>query len=156
MRKQSKAVRLIPLNQPADVLGGEPWADLSPFHQRLARQICDALGWHDLLNGRDISRTEERRVGKECRYWRDWSSDVCSSDLADGSDQIGHLRRSSCGSNRRQFASSPSINRQMCLAENHGRTYPLFTNGSPGRSVMHSGGMTSSTAGTSAERKSVV
>src|SRR5947209_4894459 len=27
------------------------------------------------------SRSEERRVGKECRYWRDWSSDVCSSDL---------------------------------------------------------------------------
>src|SRR5947209_7673548 len=42
-------------------------------------------------------RSEERRVGKECRsrwsayhssrrrhtrYWRDWSSDVCSSDLA--------------------------------------------------------------------------
>src|ERR1035437_8047799 len=26
-------------------------------------------------------RTEERRVGKEGRYWRDWSSDVCSSDL---------------------------------------------------------------------------
>src|SRR5947209_7147594 len=28
------------------------------------------------------ARSEERRVGKECRYWRDWSSDVCSSDLA--------------------------------------------------------------------------
>src|ERR1035437_7311130 len=27
------------------------------------------------------SRSEERRVGKECRSWRDWSSDVCSSDL---------------------------------------------------------------------------
>src|SRR5947209_2959087 len=26
-------------------------------------------------------RSEERRVGKERRYWRDWSSDVCSSDL---------------------------------------------------------------------------
>src|ERR1035437_748104 len=26
-------------------------------------------------------RSEERRVGKEGRYWRDWSSDVCSSDL---------------------------------------------------------------------------
>src|SRR5947209_498593 len=26
-------------------------------------------------------RSEERRVGKEERYWRDWSSDVCSSDL---------------------------------------------------------------------------
>src|SRR5947209_6068797 len=27
------------------------------------------------------ARSEERRVGKEGRYWRDWSSDVCSSDL---------------------------------------------------------------------------
>src|ERR1035437_162320 len=26
-------------------------------------------------------RSEERRVGEEGRYWRDWSSDVCSSDL---------------------------------------------------------------------------
>src|SRR3712207_923285 len=46
--------------------------------------------------GRCRQRSEERRVGKECRsrwspyhssrrrhtrYWRDWSSDVCSSDL---------------------------------------------------------------------------
>src|SRR5947209_8181612 len=28
-----------------------------------------------------LKRSEERRVGKESRYWRDWSSDVCSSDL---------------------------------------------------------------------------
>src|SRR3712207_253416 len=27
-------------------------------------------------------RSEERRGGEEGRYWRDWSSDVCSSDLA--------------------------------------------------------------------------
>src|SRR5215217_1423215 len=31
---------------------------------------------------RVAAESEERRVGKECRYWRDWSSDVCSSDLA--------------------------------------------------------------------------
>src|SRR5215204_4493101 len=30
------------------------------------------------------ARSEERRVGKECRYRCDWSSDVCSSDLAAG------------------------------------------------------------------------
>src|SRR5215204_6494238 len=30
-------------------------------------------------------RSEERRVGKECRSLCDWSSDVCSSDL------IGHV-----------------------------------------------------------------
>src|SRR5579875_2478999 len=45
-----------------------------------------------LLEGVDISqemlaayerklRSEERRVGKECRSLCDWSSDVCSSDL---------------------------------------------------------------------------
>src|SRR3712207_1134983 len=34
-------------------------------------------------------RSEERRVGKEGRYWRDWSSDVCSSDLR-------MLRRNGC------------------------------------------------------------
>src|SRR6202049_3402301 len=28
-----------------------------------------------------MKRSEERRVGKECRYQCDWSSDVCSSDL---------------------------------------------------------------------------
>src|SRR5882672_5830120 len=29
----------------------------------------------------DEYRSEERRVGKECRSLCDWSSDVCSSDL---------------------------------------------------------------------------
>src|SRR5476649_1405545 len=29
----------------------------------------------------DSMRSEERRVGKECRSLCDWSSDVCSSDL---------------------------------------------------------------------------
>src|SRR5215218_9560637 len=29
-----------------------------------------------------LDRSEERRVGKECRSLCDWSSDVCSSDLA--------------------------------------------------------------------------
>src|SRR5215211_1147080 len=31
-------------------------------------------------------RSEERRVGKECRSLCDWSSDVCSSDLLVGVD----------------------------------------------------------------------
>src|SRR5262252_3497260 len=33
-------------------------------------------------------RSEERRVGKECRSLCDWSSDVCSSDL-DAADAAG-------------------------------------------------------------------
>src|SRR3712207_3340025 len=31
-------------------------------------------------------RSEKRRVGEKWRYWRDWSSDVCSSDLVVGQD----------------------------------------------------------------------
>src|ERR671917_532881 len=31
-----------------------------------------------------VTRSEERRVGKECRSLCDWSSDVCSSDLDGG------------------------------------------------------------------------
>src|SRR5947209_1274665 len=38
-------------------------------------------GGHTFAPTRNIMRSEERRVGKEGRYWRDWSSDVCSSDL---------------------------------------------------------------------------
>src|SRR5262252_5000877 len=33
------------------------------------------------LDGWTWERSEERRVGKECRSLCDWSSDVCSSDL---------------------------------------------------------------------------
>src|SRR5882672_1527446 len=35
------------------------------------------------------NRSEERRVGKECRSLCDWSSDVCSSDL-DGEAEVHH------------------------------------------------------------------
>src|SRR5947207_987521 len=37
---------------------------------------------HDMIKPRSrLPRSEERRVGKECRSLCDWSSDVCSSDL---------------------------------------------------------------------------
>src|SRR5476649_748374 len=39
-------------------------------------------------------RSEERRVGKECRSLCDWSSDVCSSDLSNHDRapyELGHL-----------------------------------------------------------------
>src|SRR5476649_345097 len=45
-------------------------------------------------------RSEERRVGKECRSLCDWSSDVCSSDLGvDGlaADRLGRLALSHAG-----------------------------------------------------------
>src|ERR1035437_9224697 len=39
-------------------------------------------------------RSEERRVGKECRFRRDGSSDVCSSDLAGAlGENLGSGRR---------------------------------------------------------------
>src|SRR5882672_1776200 len=38
-------------------------------------RMCGAARWR--------LRSEERRVGKECRSLCDWSSDVCSSDLND-------------------------------------------------------------------------
>src|SRR5438034_1364290 len=38
----------------------------------------------------DVSRSEERRVGKGGRSLCDWSSDVCSSDL-DGRRSLGSL-----------------------------------------------------------------
>src|SRR5882672_5419422 len=36
-----------------------------------------------------MPRSEERRVGKECRSRCDWSSDVCSSDLGSKSPILG-------------------------------------------------------------------
>src|SRR5437016_5155268 len=50
-----------------------------PNRREIARRIEQAVP--DAIH---IARSEERRVGKECRYTRlvsDWSSDVCSSDL---------------------------------------------------------------------------
>src|SRR5476649_607114 len=40
----------------------------------------------DSSNGK--GRSEERRVGKECRSLCDWSSDVCSSDLSCGFERL--------------------------------------------------------------------
>src|SRR5882672_8370841 len=37
-------------------------------------------------------RSEERRVGKECRSLCDWSSDVCSSDLGIITVNYGYAR----------------------------------------------------------------
>src|SRR5476649_1757833 len=38
-------------------------------------------------------RSEERRVGKECRSLCDWSSDVCSSDLHKAGVGFRHQKR---------------------------------------------------------------
>src|SRR5215211_1061398 len=58
-------------------------ADASPVtladrraEEKLRECIQRAFPEHGILG-----RSEERRVGKECRSLCDWSSDVCSSDL---------------------------------------------------------------------------
>src|SRR5579875_2376421 len=43
---------------------------------RVEMRPAPKLFWRSGMN-----RSEERRVGKECRSLCDWSSDVCSSDL---------------------------------------------------------------------------
>src|SRR3712207_3366310 len=51
----------------------------SQEYDRWAREVA-AGDWL----GSQVFSSEERRVGKEGRYRRDWSSDVCSSDLSSG------------------------------------------------------------------------
>src|SRR5476649_2135168 len=48
------------------------------------------------------ARSEERRVGKECRSRCDWSSDVCSSDLREA--RARRTRRRPCAGRTRAFA----------------------------------------------------
>src|SRR5579875_2046959 len=49
----------------------------SAREKKLSCRVCPGL-WD--VRAR-LFRSEERRVGKECRSLCDWSSDVCSSDL---------------------------------------------------------------------------
>src|SRR5476649_2740443 len=52
----------------------------------LERYMNYGITREELQSGKPIigiaQRSEERRVGKECRSRCDWSSDVCSSDLS--------------------------------------------------------------------------
>src|SRR5438132_779789 len=47
-----------------------------------------------------LKRSEERRVGKECRSLCDWSSDVCSSDLSFITEGASELRSANEGLRR--------------------------------------------------------
>src|ERR671927_523066 len=49
--------------------------------------LAKSLG--QLLSHLWQQRSEERRVGKECRSRCDWSSDVCSSDLVSALRVLG-------------------------------------------------------------------
>src|SRR5882672_6577571 len=86
-------------------------ANLSPEEQKqLADGMVDALNSASDADRKaffDGLRSEERRVGKECRSLCDWSSDVCSSDLHGESQPGGaetarrrHGRRAQLGIGR--------------------------------------------------------
>src|ERR1035437_5474566 len=60
--------------------GGQPWNSWGPVMENAF--VAGEFVWTG-FDYRGEPRSEERRVGKEGRYRRDWSSDVCSSDLGD-------------------------------------------------------------------------
>src|SRR5215218_3705677 len=66
--------------------------------------------WSQHLSGDfevPIRRSEERRVGKECRSLCDWSSDVCSSDLRPLRAQRARAHRRGSGRNQQQLEPAP-------------------------------------------------
>src|SRR5207249_4014629 len=63
-----------------------------PYREWMERNLTWTRGQLEYL----FIRSEERRVGKESTYTRskrDWSSDVCSSDLAGGDAFLYHRIR---------------------------------------------------------------
>src|SRR5476649_88936 len=65
------------------------WPDMLSFLVQRYPAVSEASWRERMARG----RSEERRVGKECRSRCDWSSDVCSSDLlsvAAGGPVAGH------------------------------------------------------------------
>src|SRR4030095_13864623 len=83
-------------NPPVDVqqFGQSIWLDF--IHRRSIeggelQKYIDDYG----VIGVTSNRSEERRVGKECRSRCDWSSDVCSSDLFGQSIWLDFIHRRS-------------------------------------------------------------
>src|SRR5882672_5853157 len=84
-----------------DALPGLEWHLIGPVQSNKTRVAAERFAWVHTLEREKIARrlseqrlaglpplnvliqvrSEERRVGKECRSRCDWSSDVCSSDL---------------------------------------------------------------------------
>src|SRR5476649_2924307 len=65
---------------------GSPQTPNCSRYARTAGKCCLSCGsssrnCNTWFNDTMLTRSEERRVGKECRSRCDWSSDVCSSDL---------------------------------------------------------------------------
>src|SRR5260221_715124 len=54
---------------------------LNKIREHRGQPALDAVAFLQLMKEK-MKRSEERRVGKECRSRCDWSSDVCSSDLS--------------------------------------------------------------------------
>src|SRR5476649_2898112 len=67
------------------------WSD--PAVLAIGYEVPKLIGWRKLTP----LRSEERRVGKECRSRCDWSSDVCSSDLDEGGRKACGVVERSCG-----------------------------------------------------------
>src|SRR5882672_2614798 len=69
--------------------GTLPDAKSGRRRSRLPLPLTTALSGGPFLPSfsRKARRSEERRVGKECRSLCDWSSDVCSSDLLAGREE---------------------------------------------------------------------
>src|ERR1035437_7539909 len=63
---------------PSGAVDRDHWFTSAPM-LTWSRTFCATVRFWS--RSRLCRRSEERRVGKECRYRRDWSSDVCSSDL---------------------------------------------------------------------------
>src|SRR5262252_3563073 len=62
--------------------------------ERFARALAAELKATGItLDYAPVLRSEERRVGKECRSLCDWSSDVCSSDLDARTERRHQARR---------------------------------------------------------------
>src|SRR5690606_22686198 len=80
--KRGGLYALPPVNAAGSEVPGQPVEELILGGQQ-------PIGPEQLMQNHDAPRSEERRVGKECRherrlntrFSRDWSSDVCSSDL---------------------------------------------------------------------------
>src|SRR5215218_5851922 len=60
------------------------WSTVSQQLQRAGIRMRSSGPRAHRSSTQEILKSEERRVGKECRSLCDWSSDVCSSDLDAG------------------------------------------------------------------------
>src|SRR5215218_8115962 len=79
---------------------------------RTAKSPSSCVSFARVVRTAILLRSEERRVGKECRSLCDWSSDVCSSDLpATGAPATCDDQAQDC--------EEPQQLRQLCTCRSH-------------------------------------